>query len=56
MVKAIRFYRDHVKNEELKDSIETEKFTYILNSVFDALNRKFTAEGIRKGSNDFDVS
>jgi len=56
MAKAIRFYRDHEKNEGLKDSIETENFTSIQNSVFDALNRKYTAEGIRKGSKDFDVS
>jgi hypothetical protein len=51
IAKGIRFYRDHIQNEELKDSIETEKFTTILNSVFDALNRKSAAaDGIRKGS------
>jgi len=55
MAKAIRFYRDNQNIDTLKNSEETEKFTLIFNSVFDALNRKYPAEGIRKNSKDFDV-
>lgn len=55
MAKAIRFYRDNQNIDTLKNSEETEKFTLIFNSVFDALNRKYPAEEIRKNSKDFDV-
>lgn len=54
MAKAIHFYREHQHIEELKHSEETEKFTCIFNSVFDALNRRYPAEGIRS-SNSKDI-
>jgi len=37
------------------ESEETIKFTLLLNSIFDALNRKFSAEGIKKNSQDIKV-
>jgi len=55
MAKAIHFYREHQHIEELKHSEETEKFTSIFNSVFDALNRRYPAEGIRSSSKDIQV-
>ncbi|KAF0704077.1 Uncharacterized protein FWK35_00031278 [Aphis craccivora] len=55
MAKAIHFYREHQHIEELKYSEETEKFTSIFNSVFDALNRRYPAEGIRSSSKDIQV-
>lgn len=56
MAKDIGFYRDHEKVESLKNSNETQKFVDIFNRTFDALNRKYPAEGIRHNSIDFDVS
>lgn len=53
MAVAIQFYRSRYQN--LKDSEETEQFTLVLNNLFDTLNRKFPAEGIRKNSYDFEV-
>jgi len=41
------------KIPSLQNSQETENFTSIFNQCFDALNRKFPAEGIKKDSNDF---
>lgn len=55
MAKAIKFYREHQQIEELKHSEETENFTNIFNSVFDALNRRYPAEGIRSSSKDIQV-
>jgi len=55
MAKKIRFYRENQNIGTLKNSEEIEKCTLIFNSVFDALNRKYPAEGIRKNSKDFDV-
>lgn len=34
---------------------ETIKFTLFINNLFDALNRKFSAEGIKEKSNDLEV-
>lgn len=54
MANGIEFYKK--KNiEGFKDSEETIKFTKLLNNMFDALNRKFPAEGIRKNSQDLQV-
>lgn len=55
MAKGIIFYRDHEGIESLKDSHETQQFVEIFNKTFDALNRKYPAEGIRINSHDFDV-
>lgn len=41
--------------EGFKDSEETIKFTKMVNNMFDILNRKFPAEGIRKNSQDLEV-
>lgn len=56
MAKGIEFYRCYEKVESLKNSEQTQLFTERLNQLFDALNRKFPAEGIKSKSNDFDVS
>jgi len=55
MACGIKFYRENQNIESLKDSEETEKFTSVLNNLFDALNRKFPNEGIRNNSSDFKV-
>lgn len=34
---------------------ETIKFTNLMNNMFDVLNRKFAAEGIKKNSKDIEV-
>jgi len=52
---GLKYYRDYVKVPELKDSQETEHFSKMFNDIFDSLNRKFPAEGIRKNSEDFKV-
>jgi len=52
MAKAIEFYRDYEKIEVLKNSFQTQLFTERFNKLFDILNRKHPAEGIRN-SNDF---
>jgi len=54
MAIGIRFYRDR-KLKGLEDSLETEEFTLFLNNMFDVLNRKFPAEGIKKHSKDLEV-
>lgn len=51
---GLRSYRER-DSEGLEDSSETELFTLQINSMFDALNRKFPAEGIRKNSKDLEV-
>jgi len=56
MAKGIEYYRCYEKVESLKNSEQTQLFTERLNQLFDALNRKFPAEGIKSKSNDFDVS
>jgi len=54
MAMGLRFYREQ-DSEGLEDSSETELFTLQINNMFDALNRKFPAEGIRKNSKDLEV-
>jgi len=54
MAMGLRFYREQ-NCEGLEDSSETELFTLHMNSMFDALNRKFPAEGIKEKSNDLEV-
>lgn len=55
MAVGIKFYKSkHFKGFE--DSEETVNFTVMMNNIFDALNRKFPAEGIKKNSNDVEVS
>jgi len=56
MAKGIEYYRCYEKVESLKNSEQTQLFTERLNQLFDALNRKFPAEGIKSKSNDFNVS
>jgi len=56
MAKGIEYYRCYEKVECLKNSEQTQLFTEHFNQLFDALNRKFPAEGIKSKSNDFDVS
>ena len=54
MVNGIQFHTS--KNfEGFTDCEETIKFPDIFNNLFDALNRKFPAEGIRKDSHDLKV-
>jgi len=55
MEKGIKYYREIEKIPSLQNSQETENFTSIFNQCFDALNRKFPAEGIKKDSSDFKV-
>ncbi|KAF0704247.1 Uncharacterized protein FWK35_00030831, partial [Aphis craccivora] len=55
MAKGIQFYRQYIKIDSLKNSYETQTFTERLNLLFDVLNRKYPAEGIKKNSNDFKV-
>jgi len=55
MAKGIEFYRTYVKIDSLKNSYETQKFTDRFNSLFDILNRKYPAEGIKQNSKDFEV-
>jgi hypothetical protein len=52
MAVGIQFYRNE---KNLINSEETEKFALFINNLFDTLNRKFPAEGIRKNSYDFVV-
>jgi len=54
MAIGLKFYRDQ-KCIDLKDSLETENFTLLMNNMLDAMNRKFPAEGIRKKSQDIEV-
>jgi len=54
MAMGLRFYREQ-DCEGLANSSETELFTLQINSMFDALNKKFPAEGIRKNSKDLEV-
>lgn len=51
---GLHFYRDR-EPDIFKDSVETEQFTLMLNSLFDAMNRKFPKEGIKRNSHDLEV-
>lgn len=55
MADGIHYYREVQQIKSLKYSECTENWTRFLNNVFDALNRKFCAEGLRTDSNDFKV-
>jgi len=55
MARGIGFYREYAKIESLKNSYETQLFTDRFNKLFDALNRKHTAEGIQINRKDFEV-
>lgn len=50
----MKFYREK-DLKTLQDSHESELFATTLNNMFDALNRRFPAEGIRKNSKDLQV-
>jgi len=50
MACGIKFYREYQNIELLKDSEETQDFTSIFNSLFDALNRKHPKKGIKINS------
>ncbi|CAH1731085.1 unnamed protein product [Aphis gossypii] len=52
---GLKYYREYQKVPELENSLETENFSNLFNNIFDALNRKFPAEGIRQNSKDFKV-
>lgn len=56
MAKGIEYDGWYEKVESFKNSEQTQLFTEHLNQLFDALNRKFPAEGIKSKSNDFNVS
>lgn len=52
--KGIEFYKNK-KFDGFTESEETIKFTLMINHMFDALNRKFPIEGIKKNSEDLEV-
>ncbi|KAH7950304.1 hypothetical protein HPB49_022122 [Dermacentor silvarum] len=54
MASGIKFYRDQGVRK-LGNSETTEEFTLFLNDLFDALNRRFPAEGITTQSSDLGV-
>lgn len=54
MAVGIEYYRTQNFNG-FKDSLETQDFTVKINNMFDAMNRKFPAEGVRKNSQDIEV-
>ena len=52
MAAGIQFYQS--KNYKgFEDCDQTIKFTLMMTSLFDALNRKFPDEGIKKNSSDY---
>lgn len=55
ITKGIQFYREYVKLNSLKNSHEIQKFTEQINILFDILNHKYLAEGIKKSSSDLKV-
>lgn len=52
---GITFYKNK-QFTEFDDCDETIQFTVLINDLFDALNRKYPLEGIRKSSKDLEVS
>lgn len=54
MATGIEFYKKMNLNG-FSDSDETVKFTILMNNLFDLLNRKLSAEGIKKNSHDIEV-
>ncbi|KAL5246341.1 hypothetical protein ACI65C_013749 [Semiaphis heraclei] len=55
MAKGIEYYRCHAKIKSLENSETTQIFTERINRLFDALNRRHPAEGIKHKSHDFDI-
>lgn len=55
MAKGIEYYRCHAKIKALENSEATQIFTERINGLFDALNRRHPAEGIKHKSHDFEV-
>jgi len=54
MASAIEFYKK--KNYDgFDNSSETVEFTIFMNNMFDSLNRKFPAEGVKNNSQDLEV-
>lgn len=54
MATCIEFYKLN-NYDGFENCEETVEFTKIINNLFDALNRKFPAEGIKLNGNDFKV-
>lgn len=54
MAVGIELFRNK-KYDGFKGSEETVAFTKTMNEMFDALNRRHTAEGIKKKSHDLEV-
>lgn len=52
--KGIEFYKNK-GFDGFADAEKTIKFTMLMNNMFDALNRKYPAEGIKKYSRDLEV-
>lgn len=52
--KGIDFYKNKGFNG-FAEAEETIKFTVLINNMFDALKRKYPAEGIKKNSRDLEV-
>lgn len=55
MADGIQFYKNK-KYSGFNECEETIQFTLRINYLFDALNRKFPAEGIKPKSQDLEVS
>jgi len=55
MADGINYYREVQQTKSLKFSKCTEDWTRFLNNVFDALNRKHCAEGLRMGNNEVPI-
>jgi len=54
MATGIEFYKMK-KFDGFKNCEETVDFTRLMNNLFDALNRKFPAEGIKPNGKDLEV-
>lgn len=54
MACGIEFYC-HRNVLALADSEETQNWTLFFNNLFDTMNRRYTAEGIKKFGNDLTV-
>lgn len=51
---GLRFYREQ-REPGFEDTEGTERFTALMNELFDVLNAKIPVEGIRKGSPKIEV-
>lgn len=54
MAFTIEFYKKNNIGNFI-DADETVKFTVLMNNMFDSLNRKYPAEGIKNKSHDIEV-